>query len=132
MTSVDDIVAPLGNFFICKIQNGRNEQYIFWANYHTENKRKYFIRQIMYSYQEKMIVDIIILDIALWVNPRWPPFGRGQTINLYNYRRKRSRLTIFMSRVLMYAPPSGVVRNNLRHYTVLKIQNGHHLFKVKQ
>ena len=75
----------------------------------------------MYSYQDKMIVDIITLDIALLVNPRWPSFGQGQTINLYNYRRKRSRLTILMSRVLMYARPSGVVRNYLRHYTVRKM-----------
>ena len=39
----------------------------------------------------------ITLDVALWVNPRWPPFAQGQTVNQYHFRHNRGRFMFEVS-----------------------------------
>ena len=39
----------------------------------------------------------ITLDIALWENPRWPPFVQGQTINWYHFQQNRGIFILLKS-----------------------------------
>ena len=50
------------------------------------------------------------LDIALWVNPRWPLFVQGQIFHLYNFRQNLRRFINLVSILGFLGTPDTVMR----------------------
>ena len=108
-------------------------------SYHFRyNRRRFvFFVSIMGSSGIPYIVMLSenILDIALWVkHSRWPPFVQGQAMNSYYFRHNRGSF-VFLVFIMGFSgmPYIMVLSEDILDIALwVKIQDGRHLFKVKQ